>query len=167
MMRSMEQGRLLCEQLKINNFYNRVIFVARKYGGQKIGVDRFNCYLDAMNSALVADGQVIRHSDPRLLRKPRRTGVQPPAETATSQPTLPSSQQRNTYPKSTAGRGYHRANRGNPAGSTRGTHSSMQQSRSYQSFKTQGELVPDTRFTFSRPWSSKYEFEYSNQDQID
>ena len=45
-------GRILMNLLRANNIRNKVIFVARRYGGQKIGPERFQCYLDAAISAL-------------------------------------------------------------------------------------------------------------------
>ena len=45
-------GRALLQLLKENMNKNTVIFVARKYGGIKMGSIRFQCYTDAARSAL-------------------------------------------------------------------------------------------------------------------
>ena len=41
--------------MKVNDLKNRVVFVARRYGGAKIGSERFQCYLDAVNMAVSRD----------------------------------------------------------------------------------------------------------------
>ena len=50
-------GRALLDFLRVNDLKNRVIFVARKYGGVKMGVDRFECYLQAAKNAVQEDAQ--------------------------------------------------------------------------------------------------------------
>ena len=44
-------GRVLLDFLVQNNLKNRVVFVARRYGGIRMGMDRFECYVDAARSA--------------------------------------------------------------------------------------------------------------------
>ena len=74
-------GRLLMDFLKENDLKNRVIFVARRYGGVKMGAARFNCYLKVakqsiikgqFNHVLQTEQQVIC-DNPRMIRKPRST----------------------------------------------------------------------------------------------
>ena len=45
-------GRLLLDLLTSNGIKNKVVFVARNYGGIKMGVDRFLCYTKAARDAL-------------------------------------------------------------------------------------------------------------------
>ena len=40
-------GRMLLDFMKKSNLQCRVIFIARKYGGVKMGPSRFSCYIDA------------------------------------------------------------------------------------------------------------------------
>ena len=48
-------GRHLMEYLSQNNLCNRVVFVSRKYGGVRMGADRFVCYRAAAELAIEAD----------------------------------------------------------------------------------------------------------------
>ena len=61
-------GRLLMEMLQTCNITNKVIFVARKYGGIKMGTNRFTCYLNAAKNALGmnADQEIPRKPRPKL-----------------------------------------------------------------------------------------------------
>ena len=45
-------GRILLDLLERHNIRQKVIFIARKYGGVKMGTDRFLCYLNAAKSCL-------------------------------------------------------------------------------------------------------------------
>ena len=45
-------GRILLETLELNNITNRVLFVIRYYGDNKIGQDRFTCIRNAAISAI-------------------------------------------------------------------------------------------------------------------
>ena len=45
-------GRVILELLKRQNMTNRVVFVARKYGGSKLGPDRMNCYIESAVNVL-------------------------------------------------------------------------------------------------------------------
>ena len=40
-------GRILLEFMLRNNLRNRVFFITRKYGGVRMGMDRFDCYVNA------------------------------------------------------------------------------------------------------------------------
>ena len=72
-------GRVLMDLLKLNDLRNRVIFVARRYGGVKLGNNRFKCYLDAAVEALekgkfnniLGVDQILIHLDPREVKKQR------------------------------------------------------------------------------------------------
>ena len=76
-------GRILLDYLKQNSLQNRVVFVARKYGGIRMGPDRFECYKQAAELAIKAnlwnhvtkEKQVISISATALVSKPCR---QPP-----------------------------------------------------------------------------------------
>ena len=46
-------GRLLLEWMVRNKMVNRVIFVSRKYGGVRMGMDRFECYIQAAKAVLM------------------------------------------------------------------------------------------------------------------
>ena len=48
-------GRVLLDFLLENELKSRVVFVARRYGGLKMGSDRFDCYHSAAKSAVLAD----------------------------------------------------------------------------------------------------------------
>ena len=47
-------GRAIMSVLLQNNLQNRVIFVARKYGGIRMGTNRFECYKEATKAAINA-----------------------------------------------------------------------------------------------------------------
>ena len=40
-------GNVVLQFMRKNELYNRVIFVSRKYGGIRMGMDRFDCYVEA------------------------------------------------------------------------------------------------------------------------
>ena len=48
-------GRAILELLSTNKISNRVVFIARKYGGIKMGAMRFQCYVQAAKNALEAE----------------------------------------------------------------------------------------------------------------
>ena len=48
-------GRTILDLLKKFSLKSRVIFVARKYGGIKMGADRFKCYTEAAKSSVLND----------------------------------------------------------------------------------------------------------------
>ena len=100
-------GRLLMDFLKENDLKNRVIFVARRYGGVKMGAARFNCYLKVakqsiikgqFNHVLQTEQQVIC-DDPRMIRKPRSTIQRSPEQEAVVMQSQTARQQ--LIPKST------------------------------------------------------------------
>ena len=45
-------GRVLLKILRQNELRGKAVFVARKYGGKKMGADRFTCYAEAAQDAL-------------------------------------------------------------------------------------------------------------------
>ena len=45
-------GRILLNVMVNNNIEERVIFVARRYGGMKLGADRFSCYTEVAKSVI-------------------------------------------------------------------------------------------------------------------
>ena len=45
-------GRRLMELLTLNNIKDKVVFVTRKYGGIRMGADRFECYIQAIKSVI-------------------------------------------------------------------------------------------------------------------
>ena len=49
-------GRVLLKILTQNNLKNHVIFVARKYGGIRMGPERFQCYAESAKAALISAG---------------------------------------------------------------------------------------------------------------
>ena len=49
-------GRVLLSVLMQNNMKNHVIFVARKYGGIRMGAERFQCYSEVCKAALMSRG---------------------------------------------------------------------------------------------------------------
>ena len=67
-------GRLLMDFLKVNELKNRVIFVARRYGGARLGMDRFQCYLSAALGACNNDSfNTILNIEQRvLIQDPRK-----------------------------------------------------------------------------------------------
>ena len=48
-------GRVILDFILRNQLQNRVIFIARKYGGIRMGASRFECYLDAAKLAFQAN----------------------------------------------------------------------------------------------------------------
>ena len=48
-------GSLILNLMSKSNIQNRVIFVTHKYGGVKMGGDRFECYLQAAKSTVMAN----------------------------------------------------------------------------------------------------------------
>ena len=54
-------GRVALNILTQNNVKNRVVFIARKYGGVKMGSERFQCYAEVTKAALLTHGIKINH----------------------------------------------------------------------------------------------------------
>ena len=160
-------GRILMDFLKVNNLQNRCIFVARRYGGSKIGTERFQCYLDAANTAvqkgsnneLLQIQQEVAHPDPRKVKSTKRhevtqqelLSVQPNASqlpnhlnTATqpsNQPNLRNYRGRFPY----RGYGTQKSYRGvNSNDSIRGARHSTQ------------NYDPVPSYRFAKPWSASY-----------
>ena len=170
-------GRLIMELLKVNNLKNRVFLVARRYGGSKLGSDRFQCYLEACISALrkhehndVLDvRQEIVVEDPRKKKKTPinnsnnwadldRVDEQDEDETqnAHSNTPLPHRYYHSAYKypsrpnRSRGGRPQNRP--------TRGAVSSTQRQANYFEHQKKGELVPKfphMNFNFSTPWNAE------------
>ena len=55
-------GRTLLNILVQNNLQNCVVFVARKYGGVRMGPERFQCYAESVKAALMSHGIQIKSS---------------------------------------------------------------------------------------------------------
>ena len=59
-------GRVLLDLLERNNIQNKVVFIAQKYGGVKMGSDRFVCYLkDAMSALGITQEEDDRNTQAR------------------------------------------------------------------------------------------------------
>ena len=65
-------GRVLLNLLVKNELKNRVIFVARKYGGIRMGADRFQCYAESAKAALIAHGLSVERSSAYKKTAPSR-----------------------------------------------------------------------------------------------
>ena len=52
-------GRAIMELFNMNNIQGKAVFVARKYGGIKMGSSRFQCYLQAAKAALELDMGIV------------------------------------------------------------------------------------------------------------
>ena len=48
-------GRVLLDFMRVNHLQKKAIFVARRFGGVKMGVERFQCYLEAARQAVMLD----------------------------------------------------------------------------------------------------------------
>ena len=59
-------GRVILEMMKNQNIRGRAIFVARKYGGKRMGLDRFAFYLKAAKSCVgVSDDETVNQTIPK------------------------------------------------------------------------------------------------------
>ena len=151
-------GRILMDLLQANNVKNRVVFVARRYGGIKMGADRFLCYLQAANQALKISSD-IKIEDPRQIKKTRKPEAelmevndqQESQQTLQKQTTRkaffsprPSlSQQRHFRGKPWKQRGYNGPVRGQKPASTQNFQSNPRQNQWFQN-----------QYQFSKPWSA-------------
>ena len=174
-------GRYLMDLLKVNEMRNRVIFVARRYGGVKLGGERFQCYIDAAVSAITKDSfnTVLKVEQPVKFTNPRRakTGqkrVQYRKEDHNVQQTNSgyAANQLNAWTGNREYRGQRNAPyRGRAARGQgqqlRGTVRTTQ--NSYRNFMQLGELVPsqppDYRFKFSKPKVPN--FDYIDNNEMD
>ena len=165
-------GRELMELLKINDIKNRAVFVARRYGGIKIGSERFQCYLNAaissiqkcpVNSILNIQ-QNITHPDPRKYRvefRQEQTRINREkkrvdfAEGTTQQNT--SAGHHSYYRRGYGMRGYRGTQVRRGSQQLRGA---VQSTQRYSTYQKQGQLYPPPAnqdiptFQFSRPWSA-------------
>ena len=69
-------GRAILQFMDMNNIQNRVVIVARKYGGIRMGNERFQCYVQAAKEAIQADlpnAKLVTKQDLPESRFPMRT----------------------------------------------------------------------------------------------
>ena len=95
-------GRYILDYMVKNQLKNRVIFVARKYGGIRMGAERFSCYVQAATMAIEeSTGMISLQSGEKNSETPSNT--RPAKRAATSPPNPTPSQvnnnrgRRNTY----------------------------------------------------------------------
>ena len=63
-------GRAILNVLKHHNIQNKAVFIARKYGGTKMGANRFTCYIQAACDALqvsVPEKRLVRRQEKESL----------------------------------------------------------------------------------------------------
>ena len=168
-------GRLLLDLLVEENIQQKVVFVARIYGGQRIGTDRFKCYLRAAKMALEINVPEPDQIDP----KPA------PAFPRQGNTRAEGNRGRDVNPRGR--RGYRRGgDRAQMAGrrrmnynnnqwrnqreqSVRGARPPSTQNRQrqypegYENYGTNPDFrtrVGNSRFTFSEPWKINDNFNY-------
>ena len=167
-------GRLLMEFLRVNNLKNRVVFVARRYGGTKLGGDRFQCYLDAATNVIennlfntiLNEQQQVAIKDPRKVRgKKSQDAEWRDIENVENEPDAEepqqSSQRSNDNVNFTFRKPLLQA-AGPSAPSIRKPMTTTQHPYAYNQYAQQGELVPRfPHLQFSTPSYSNFKnFKY-------
>ena len=97
-------GRVLLNFLQSRNIQNASLFVVRRYGGVKLGADRFNLYEEAARSILDPQDQLINAARAKTPNPPNQQNNTPQDEDLTAAKEVTSQQvnRRSYYPK----RGY-------------------------------------------------------------
>ena len=166
------------ELLKTSNLKNKAVFVARKYGGVKLGSERFQCYIQAATSALTRDSyntvlkisQEVTSTNQRpSYRENKQQSFQQPFQTPypvygdlvapEPRPSQPSYQNKS---KATTYRPYNRGVRSRPyqgfarRGQQQPIRGAYMSTQNYNAFRNQGELFPTqySGFAFSKPWNA-------------
>ena len=89
-------GRILLDLLVSSGLKGYAVFVARKYGGVRMGVERFTCYLQTAKQALDIQDQDLQSSNRRIPTAPgiepeQRHGGGPDIQPTSPPPSLPPS----------------------------------------------------------------------------
>ena len=180
-------GRAVLNILTQNKITDRVIFVCRKYGGIRMGADRFQCYADAARGALLTHNFKLIEHPPKNPAKPKPADDIPVSQQQQSHPTTHSKQTRHpNYPsssqRSTRNTGFTRFRTGpsrrglirgrSDTRAIRGRQTTTQNEAkySYQDYKVKGQLFPSPRaqkeknFEFAPP---KYVNQYDRTMEQD